>query len=36
MNVVKDIYLYCIDWLDFHPHYAFWVIVALAALVVVT
>jgi hypothetical protein len=36
MNAVKDIYIYCIDYLDFHPHYAFWAIVVLAALVIVT
>jgi hypothetical protein len=36
MNVVKDIYLWSIDWLDYHPHAAFWVIVGLAVLAIVT
>ena len=31
LNVAKDVYLHLIDWIERHPHWAFWL--ALGCLV---
>ena len=36
MNTLKDGYLWVVDFIDAHPHVAFWAVVALAVLVVIT
>jgi hypothetical protein len=34
LTVAKDLYLRVIDWIERHPHWAFWLALACLALVV--
>jgi hypothetical protein len=35
MNTVKDGYIWTVDWVEDHPHVAFWVIAGLLLAVVI-